>query len=326
MTYTHLTQDERYQIAILAKAGHDPSDIARVMNRHKSTIGREMRRNRGERGYRPKQAHEFSRARMRARESGPRVAAETWAMVDVKLGETWSPEQISGYLKANGQPTVSHESIYQHIYADKRAGGTLHRTLRCQKTRRKRYGGRERRGTIPNQVSIELRPAIVAERGRFGDWEADLVIGAGQKQALVTINERTSRYSLIAHVPFKTAQAVSDTMISLLTPFAARVHTLTTDNGKEFSRHERIAGALDADFFFAHPCASWERGANENMNGLIRQFFPKNMCFDSITAKDIAFAMHRLNHRPRKCLGFKTPHEVFMKQLHSRHNAVVLRT
>ena len=326
MKYTHLTQDERYQIAILAKAGHDQSDIARVMNRHKSSIGREMTRNRGERGYRPKQAHEFSQARMRACENSPRVAPETWAMVDVKLGETWSPEQISGYLRANGQTTVSHESIYQRIYADKRAGGALHRTLRCQKARRKRYGGRERRGTIPNQVSIDLRPAIVAERGRFGDWEADLVIGAGQKQALVTINERTSRYSLIAHVPFKTAQAVSDTMISLLTPFAASVHTLTTDNGKEFAQHERIAEELDADFFFAHPYASWERGANENMNGLIRQFFPKKMCFDSITPDQVAFAMHRLNHRPRKCLGFKTPHEVFMMQLHSRHNAVALQT
>ena len=140
------------------------------------------------------------------------------------------------------------------------------------------------------------------------------------------MNERTSRYSLIAHVPFKTAQAVSDTMISLLTPFAASVHTLTTDNGKEFAQHERIAEELDADFFFAHPYASWERGANENMNGLIRQFFPKKMCFDSITPAQVAFAMNRLNHRPRKCLGFKTPHEVFMKQLHSRHNAVALQT
>jgi IS30 family transposase len=263
---------------------------------------------------------------MQACENGPRVSSETWNVVDAKLVETWSPEQISGYLKANGEPTVSHESIYQRIYADKRAGGTLHHTLRCQKIRKKRYGGRERRGSIPNQVSIDLRPAIVAERARFGDWEADLVIGAGQKQALVTINERTSRYSLIAHVPFKTAQAVSDSMISLLTPFATCVHTLTTDNGKEFAQHERIADTLDADFYFAHPYASWERGANENMNGLIRQFFPKKMRFDSITEKDIAFVMHRLNHRPRKCLGFKTPHEVFMNQLHLRHNAVALQT
>ena len=326
MKYTHLTQDERYQIGILAKAGHDKSEIARLMERHKSTISREMTRNRGARGYRSKQAHALSQARTCAAQNSPRVAAGTWAIVHLKLAETWSPEQISGHLKVNGQATVSHEAIYQHIYADKRAGGTLHRALRCQKSRRKRYGGRERRGTIPNQVSIELRPAVVAERGRFGDWEGDLVIGAGQKQALVTLNERTSRYSLIAHVPNKTTQTVSDAMISLLTPFAARVHTLTTDNGKEFAQHERIAKQLGADFFFAHPYASWERGANENMNGLIRQFFPKKMAFESITLSDIQLAMHRLNHRPRKCLGFKTPHEVFMKQLHSRHYAVALQS
>jgi IS30 family transposase len=182
------------------------------------------------------------------------------------------------------------------------------------------------RFALPNQVSIDLRLAIVAERGRFTDWEADLVISAGRKQALVTMNECTSRYSLIAHVPFKTAQAVSDTMIPLLTPFAASNHTLTTANGKEFAQHERIAKELDADLFFAHPYASWERGANENMNGLIRQFFPKKMCFDSITPDQVAVAMHRLNHRPSKYLGFKAPHEVFMMQLHSRHSAVALRT
>ena len=326
MNYTHLTQHERYQIAILSKAGHDQSEIAQVMNRHKSTIGREMKRNRGDRGYRPKQAHSFSQARMRACVNSPRISAETWATVAIKLAETWSPEQISGYFKANRQPTVSHEAIYQHIYADKRTGGTLHRALRCQKVRRKRYGGRVRRGTIPNQVSIDLRPAVVGSRKRFGDWEGDLVIGAGQKQALVTLNERTSRYSLMAHVPFKTAHAVSDTIISLLTPFADCVHTLTTDNGKEFAQHERIAKELNAGFFFAHPYASWERGANENMNGLIRQFFPKKMSFNSITDNDISFAMHRLNHRPRKCLGYKTPHEVFMKKLHSRQNAVALQS
>ena len=125
MNYTHLTQDERYQIAILSKAGHDQSDIAKVMNRHKSTISREMLRNRGERGYRPKQAHALYQARLLACENGPRIAAETWAAVDTKLGETWSPEQISGYFKANRQPTVSHEAIYQRIYADKRAGGIM---------------------------------------------------------------------------------------------------------------------------------------------------------------------------------------------------------
>ena len=324
--YKHLTRDERYQIAILLKAGKRQNEIAVLMNRHPSSISRELTRNRGQRGYRPKQAQALSQARMRACDNGRRVSDEIWATVEVKLSETWSPEQISGYFKANKHPGVSHECIYQRIYADKRAGGTLHRALRCQKARRKRHTGRERRGTIPNQVSIDLRPDVANRRERFGDWEADLVIGAGHQQALVTINERTSRYSLMAHVPAKTAQNVSDAIVSLLTPFKKFVHTLTTDNGKEFAQHERIAEKLDADFFFAHPYASWERGANENMNGLIREFFPKKMSFREITRKDIEFAMHRLNHRPRKCLGFKTPHEVFMKQLHSRHNPVALLT
>lgn len=317
MRYTHLTQSERYQIHILKRAGKNQNEIADLIKRDKSTIGRELKRNCGERGYRPKQSHELSLARMRAKDNGRRISAATWSFTDIKLRALWSPEQICGYLKANSMPSVSHESIYQRIYADKRAGGTLHANLRCQKQRKKRYGGRERRGTIPNQVSIEQRPAIVDGRERFGDWEADLVIGAGQQQALVTLNERKSRYTLIDKVTRKTAQAVSDSLIALLTPFSYWVHTLTTDNGKEFAQHERIARSIDADFFFAHPYCSWERGANENMNGLIRQFFPKKMYFDKISERDIASAIDSLNHRPRKCLGFKTPHDVFMQQLQS---------
>lgn len=326
MTYTHLTQAERYQIEILHKANHNQSEIAVLLGRDKSCISRELRRNRGQRGYRSKQAHSFAQTRQQACANGPRVAPETWELVDSKLKETWSPQQISGYLLVNNRPGISHESIYQRIYADKRKGGTLHLTLRCQKMRKKRHTGRARRGSIPNQVSIDLRPALVAERARFGDWEADLVIGAGQKQALVTINERISRFSLIAHVPFKTATVVSDAMIAMLKPFSMCVHTLTTDNGREFAQHERIASTLDMDFFFAHPYSSWERGANENMNGLIRQFFPKKMAFESITRKEIKLAMYRLNHRPRKCLGYRTPHEVFMEQLQLHNQSVALQT
>jgi len=239
--------------------------------------------------------------------------------VDEKLTATWSPEQIlnpyldSGYLKAKQQPAVSHEAIYQHIYADKHAGGTLDRALWGQNIHRKRHTGRERRGVIPNQVSIDQRPPIVVERGRFDAWEVDLILRAGDQQALVTLNERTSRCSLIAHIPAKTAQNGSDAMAFLRTPFKHCTHTLTTDNGKEFAQHEWIAARLDADFFFANPYASWERGANENMNSLIREFFPKKMRFNTITEKDVSLAMHRLNHRPRKYLGFRTPHEIFME-------------
>lgn len=325
MTYTHLTQDERYQIYILKKAGHDQSAIAQLMNRSKSTISRELRRNIGARGYRPKQAQALSLARQ-AKDNAATIDADTWLFAETKLAENWSPEQISGYLNVNDQPGVSHESIYKRIYADKVLGGSLHKTLRCQKVRKKRYGNRERRGTIPNQVSIEQRPALVNELERYGDWEGDLVIGANHQQALVTLNERKSRYTLIGKVNRKTAQLVTDEIISLLTPFSDMVHTLTTDNGKEFAQHERTAKSIHADYYFAHPYCSWERGANENMNGLIRQFFPKKMRFESISFHDIEMAAYSLNHRPRKCLNFKTPHEVFMKALQSHQRGVALRS
>jgi IS30 family transposase len=194
-------------------------------------------------GYRPKQAQELSIGRQ-AKDNAATIHAELW-----------SPEQISGYLLANKQPGVSHESIYQLIYADKRLGCTLHKALRCQKVRKKRTGVRERRGTIPNQVSIEQRPAIADQLKRFGDWEGDLVIGANHQQALVTLNERKSRFTLIGKVERKTAGSVAETIISLLMPFSGFVHTLTTDNGKKFAQHERIAESLNSDHFFAHPTA-----------------------------------------------------------------------
>ena len=250
---------------------------------------------------------------------------ETWHFVAEKPGLLWSPEQISGYLKTNHKPTVSHESIYQHIYAEQRAGGDLHRALRCQKQRRKRYGSTERRGSIPNRVSIEQRPAIVDRRERVGDWEADLVIGAGHQGALLTLNERRSRLTLLAPLASKKASVVADAMISLLKPLAAHVHTITNDNGKEFAEHERIATALNAEIDFAHPYSSWERGANENMNGLIRQFFPKNMGLKCIAKQAVQKAQKLLNHRPRKCLGFQTPFNVFSHALQSEHCTVALQ-
>lgn len=315
MNYTHLTQDERYQIAILLKAGHKQSEIACLMNRHKSTISRELARNRGQRGYRPRQAHQLAVARMRATANARRVEPSAWDFARAKLAEQWSPEQISGFLKVQGLPGVSHETLYQRIYADKRSGGNLWRHLRCQKLRRKRYGRHDRRGTIPGRISIERRPPGVEARIRVGHWEGDTIIGANHRQALVSLVERKSRYTLLAKVERKTAELVGKAVTHLLKPFKARVHSLTTDNGKEFAAHQSIAQQLDAAFYFAHPYASWERGTNENTNGLVRQYFPKKRRFDTIDDKEVRLAMDRLNHRPRKCLGFRTPHEVFMQSL-----------
>jgi IS30 family transposase len=269
-----------------------------------------MRRNRGLRGYRPKQAHLLAEIR-RAKTAKTRISPDTWSLVKRLLRKDWSPEQISGWLVKEFQITVSHESIYQFILKDKQQGGNLYRHLRCKKKRRKRYGSTSRRGQLLNRVSIDQRPAIVDTRSRIGDWELDTIIGKGHKQALVSLTERKSRLTLVAKVKRKSAELTSRSIRRLLKPIASQVLTLTSDNGKEFARHQEIATALRADFYFAHPYSSWERGLNENTNGLIRQYFPKKHDFTTITEKDVFMVMNKLNNRPRKCLGFKTPNQVF---------------
>ncbi len=307
--YRQLTQEQRYQIYALLKMGHNQTKIADVLEVHKSTISRELRRNRGQRGYRPQQAQRLALSRRDKVQR--RIAAETWARVTSKLRQEWSPEQVSAWLQKTVGVQVSHEWIYQHILADKRTGGELYRHLRCQQKRRKRYGSYERRGQIPNRVSIEQRPKLVEQRKRIGDWEADTIIGKGQRQAIVTLVERKSRFTLMHKVERRTAAAVKQAILQLLAPYRAQTLTITFDNGKEFAHHQEIARQLQAKVFFAHPYASWERGSNENTNGLIRQYFPKGSDFSTITTEQISFVHERLNHRPRKCLDFLTPFMVF---------------
>ena len=308
--YTQLTEHQRYQISALMKAGHTQTEIAILIGVHKSTISRELTRNRGLRGYRPRQAQLFRQARREARYRA-RISIRLWARVERWLRDEWSPEQISDWLRKREGIRLSHEWIYQYIYQDKADGGDLHRYLRCQKKRKKRYGTNQRRGVLVNQVSIDKRPAIVDRKTRIGDWEVDTVIGKGHQQALVTLNERKSMYTLIAHVKRRTATAVRQAIVQLLDKMKHRVHTITSDNGKEFAEHEAIAEQLNTRFYFAHPYASWERGLNENINGLIRQYFPKKMDFSTITQKQLNLVMKKLNHRPRKTLDSRTPHEVF---------------
>jgi IS30 family transposase len=219
----------------------------------------------------------------------------------------------AGVARVNIQ--VSHEWIYQYILSDKRTGGKLYKHLRCQKKRRKRYGSRDRRGKLPNRRSIEERPEIVDQRQRIGDWEVDTIVGKGHHQAIVTLTDRKSRLAVLRKVDRRTAELVSDAVIDLLQPVADLTHTLTGDNGKEFAEHERIAHDLQADFFFAHPYAAWERGANENMNGLVRQYIPKIRELSSVTNNELDLIMFKLNHRPRKSLDFMSPFEVFFEHL-----------
>ena len=307
--YTQLTSEQRYQIYALLKAEHTQKEIAKILRVHKSTISRELRRNTGGRGYRPTQAHKFA---LQRREEKVRqcISEASWQRVEQLLREDWSPEQISLWLIEADEPRVSHESIYQHIYWDKDCGGDLHTHLRCKKKRRKRYGAYDRRGKLTNQVSIDDRPKVVEERKREGDWEVDTIIGKNHKQAIVSITERVLRLTYLYKVETKDAKSVEAAIVKTLKSKALPVLTITADNGREFGNHMKIAKKLDTDFYFAHPYSSWERGANENSNGLVRQYFPKGTDFGTITQKDLKRVERRLNNRPRKCLDMKTPNQV----------------
>ncbi len=313
MNYKQLAREQRYQINVLQRAGHNQTYIAAMIGCHKSTISRELRRNRGQKGYRHYQAGELAYDRQ-CQAYRSRITWQTWQQVERLLRQDWSPEQIAGRLKLEQQPSVSHEWIYLYVYADKRRGGTLHHHLRSQKKQRKRYSGYLRRGQIPNRTSIDKRPQIVARKGRFGDWEADTIIGARHKGGLLSVVERKSKLTRLRKLATKAAVEMKDKSIQLLAPLAARVHTITVDNGKEFCEHELIAAGLQARIYFAHPYASWERGLNENTNGLVRQYFPKKYEFAKITNQDLQQVEDLLNNRPRKTLGYRTPNEVFFKQ------------
>ena len=309
--YQQLTLEQRYQISALLKLEFSKSAIAKEVGVHKSTVGRELRRNRSRRGYRAKFAERQAIGRRRNKVKR-RIAEKTWREVQDQLGEQWSPEQISGRLSLEGKATVSHEWIYQHIYRDKQAGGTLYLNLRCRKKRRKRYGTYSRRGTLVNQVSIEQRPPIVDEKTRLGDWELDTVIGKGHRQAIVSMTERKSKLLKIKKLARKTGKLVKEAVRQKLNGLT--VHTLTSDNGREFSEHAAIAREFQASFYFCHPYSSWERGLNENTNGLLRQYFPKKMELVKITDEQITEVEDKLNNRPRKTLGYQTPNEVYFKE------------
>ena len=310
--YQHLALEERYMIYRLGKEGFSIRAIAEHIERSPSTVSRELRRNKGQRGYRYKQADSFCLYRRHAEHRHQRIAKSTWELVDSYLSVDWSPEQISNYLRLEHGLAISTESIYLHIWEDKRVGGDLHVHLRqFRKKRRKRYGsGYNYRGHIRNRVSIDLRPSIVQSRGRYGDWEIDTIIGKAHKGALVSIVERKSRFTLVGKVERKETNAVSQKTMDLLSPFSDYVITITGDNGKEFAGHETVSKFLESDFYFAHPYSSWERGLNENTNGLIRQYVPKGSSIDEISEEKIEMIMERLNNRPRKCLGFKTPKDI----------------
>ena len=319
--YTQLTQEQRYQIYAFMKANFLPSAIAREIGVHKSTVCRELKHNRGRKGYRPKQAHLLAIERREKAAKFVKLTPQVVALIDDLIKQDFSPEQVSGFLDRTYGLRISHETIYKHVLVDKANRGNLYRHLRhTHKKRRKRYGSQDRRGQIHGRVSIDERPAIVDAKKRIGDWEIDTLTGKNHKGALLTIVERKSKLTLIKKLPNKHADLVAEAVVNLLAFYRKKVFTITADNGKEFAHHQKISNQLNAQVYFAHPYHAWERGLNENTNGLIRQYFPKGTNFETITNDQVQIVMERLNNRPRKTLGFKTPIEVFF-QVYQKHAA-----
>ena len=315
MRYNQLTIESRCQIYALKSKGFTQKDIAEHLKVAPSTICRELKRNTGQRGYRYQQADEASiQRRQQASRRPSRMLPELIAKIDENLLDDWSPEQISGVLKANNI-LISHESIYKHIWANKKNGGKLYTHLRHRGKKYNRKGSKTAgRGCIPNRVDITERPKIVEKKIRIGDWEGDTIIGALQQGVILSLVDRMSKYTLLAKMDGKYAEQVPDLIKAGLKRLPKKVthYTVTFDNGKEFSRHEQITKQTKLRCFFATPYHSWERGLNEHTNGLVRQYCPKGSNLNDYSAEDLLFVEDKLNNRPRKVLGYRTPREVFL--------------
>lgn len=311
MAYSQLTYEDRIRMKVLLQQGKTPTEVSIEIGKHRSSIYRELSRNQSCGGYFPETAQILARNRKVEASSLPRIDEEKKDWVTEKLKEQWSPEQISQRMKIELGETVSHEWIYGMVYEDKKEGGTLHLNLRWgRKTRKKRGGGRDKRGQIPNRVSIEQRPAEINTRARVGDFEGDLIVGANHKGMLLTLVDRNSRYTLVEKLADKSAEMTAQATIAVLAELKGDKHSITFDNGKEFSAHEQISAEANVSIYFAHPYSSYERGTNENTNGLIRQYFPKKTDLSEVSRQSVKKVENLINHRPRKVLGFKTAYEV----------------
>ena len=315
--YHHLTPELRCQIVALKDSGKSNHAIAKQLKRAPSTISRELRRNSVQSVYDAGKAGQMAAERRSAASGQPRkMTAERWGEVETKLALQWSPEQISGRLRLEGEFTVSHEWIYRRVWADKEAGGKLFHHLRHRgKKRNSRAKGQAGRGCIPGRVDISERPGIVEEKSRIGDWEGDTIVGARHQGAVLSLVDRASRFTLLALLGGRTAGETGEAIRRCLEPYKDFVHTITTDNGKEFAAHKAVAKALKASFFFAQPYHSWERGLNEHTNGLVRQYFPKATDFRKLDPAELERVETLLNNRPRKALDYRTPAEVFDRRL-----------
>lgn len=325
MRYHQITREERYTLATLRKQVPKLSNakIARLMERHPSTISRELRRNSTpyDGAYRPSRAQEQANGRRSRSRRNSRFTFEQWQLIEQLLRADLSPEQISGRLRRDQVLRVSHETIYQRIWADKRRGGTLFHRLRQRPRYRKRYGTNEKRGRLPGKRHISERPAAVDQRQELGHWEMDTVIGSVTNDCILTLVERLTGCLLVAKLPARNAAAVNRRLRQIIAEQPHLFRTITVDNGTEFHAYEQIERVTGVLFYFATPYHSWERGTNENTNGLIRQYLPKRTTMRGLTQSRCNQIAAILNNRPRKRHGFLTPIELL-----SRHVSVAVQT
>ena len=314
MTYRQLSPAERYMLAALRRQGLNQSEIARSLGRHRSTVCREVRRNstRADGRYRACTAQVRTNGRRSRSRRDRRFSAADFALIDGLLRRQWSPEQVAGYLARSGQLAISHETIYRHVWRDKKDGGALYTHLRgARKRRRKRYGAYDSRGRLAGKRPISERPPEVEAREAVGHWEADTVMGAGSKDCALTLVERKTGLVLIGKLADRTARSLSRRAVGMIRGHGARFATVTADIGTEFHDYQRAGRPTGATFYFARPYRSWERGSNENANGLIRQYLPKGASMAGLSQQQCNAIARRLNTRPRKRLGFRTPLECF---------------
>ncbi|MGH8831249.1 MAG: IS30 family transposase [Polaromonas sp.] len=315
MLYRQITFGERYTLGLLRRRGCAPAAIARILGRHRSTISRELQRNGTPRdgAYRPQLADWYARGRRSRSRRNSRLSGPDWHRVQGLLAEQWSPEQVAGWLRRHRLLRISHETIYRYIWADKRHGGQLYTHLRgARKQRRKRYGRYDSRGRVAGKRPITTRPAVVETRAQLGHWEADTVLGPG-RPCILSLVERKTGYVVIGKLQARTTKEVNQRATALIQQQPHAVRTITADNGTEFHDYPAIEQATDVRFYFATPHHAWERGTNENTNGLLRQYLPKRCSMAHLTQQDCDVIAAKLNRRPRKRLGYRTPEECYAR-------------
>ncbi len=314
--YRQITFAERYTLGLLRQRGLTAAAIARVLGRHRSSIGREVQRNGTPRDgcYRPQLADWYARGRRSRPRRNRRFAAADWERIQVLLREDWSPEQVAGWLRRHNELGISHETIYRYIWADKREGGTLYTHLRgARKRRRKRYGRYDSRGRLAGKRPITARPAAVDARAQVGHWEADTMLGASQAgPCVLSLVERKTGYVVLGKLGRRTTADVNQRAQQLIHAQPHSVRTITVDNGTEFHDYAALEQVTAARFYFATPHHAWERGTNENTNGLLRQYLPKRRSMARLTQHDCHRLAAKLNRRPRKRLGYRTPEECYV--------------